>query len=195
MLWPVLLDACPCDTPWAVGKRVSTPLRWIHDPELPDDLVLRETVVRSSPLRNVFGEQWANLITSGDLRAVLQGDYRTGEVTLDGCLAHDTFFEGLSDLPVTVGVVRRIRLVQYLYDRGAEDWVRRPVGPRLIDVPDTDDLPDDPPLFDAEPTPPDWEPEPGTMRLFSPEEWFRLVRDKLPEEQWQARGFLVDLEA
>jgi hypothetical protein len=42
--------------------------------------------------------------------------------------------------------------------------------------------------------PDDWEPEPGTLQIMSPEEYFRLARDHLPVEQWQARGFLVDVE-
>jgi hypothetical protein len=64
----------------------------------------------------------------------------------------------------------------------------------LTDVPDTrrERLRDDPDL--GQPPSPDWEPEPGTMVMLSPEEYFRLAYDRLPAEQWQAQGFLVDLD-
>ncbi|MEV6602439.1 hypothetical protein AB0M36_37160 [Actinoplanes sp. NPDC051346] len=32
------------------------------------------------------------------------------------------------------------------------------------------------------------------MQILSPEQYNALVRDQLPPEQWQARGFLVDLD-
>ena len=84
--------------------------------------------------------------------------------------------------------------MQDLHDRGTGEWIRRPGAVRLTDVPDAcpSHLRDDP-SFD-ELMPDDGKPEPGTMQILSPEEYFRLARDQLPAEQWQARGFLVDWE-
>jgi hypothetical protein len=194
MLWPVLLDDAPRDTVWSLDERVSTRLRWLDDPDLPGDLVLRQVVVRASTLLGFDGQPWAQLIEAGDLRAVRDGDHRAGDVTLDGCLGFDTFLGIIGELPVTEGVVRRVRVVHDLHDRGTSEWIRRPGAVRLTDVPDAcpTRLRDEPSL--GEPMPVDWEPEPGTMQLMSPEEYFQLARDQLPAEQWQARGFLVDLD-
>jgi hypothetical protein len=194
MLWPVLLDTAPRDTTWSLGERVSTRLRWLDAPDLPEDLVLHQVVVRASALLDVDGKPWAQLIEDGDLRAVRDGDHQAGDVTLDGCLGFDAFLRIIGELPATVGVVRRVQLVQDLHDLGTSEWIRRPGGLRLTDVPDA--CPSrlrDEPSFD-EPVPDDWEPEPGTLQIMSPEEYFQLARDHLPAEQWQARGFLVDLE-
>ncbi|MBW6439231.1 hypothetical protein KZ829_36465 [Actinoplanes hulinensis] len=194
MLWPVLLDSAPRDTTWSLGERVSTRLRWLDAPDLPEDLVLQQTVVRAGTLLGFDGQPWAQLIGAGGLRAVREGDHRAGDVTLDGCLGFDAFLRIIDDLPVTVGIVRRVRVVHDLHDRGTSEWIRRPGGVRLTDVPDAcpTRLRDEPSF--GEPMPDDGEPEPGTMRIMSPEEYFRLARDQLPAEQWQARGFLVDLE-
>ncbi|MFI7598890.1 hypothetical protein [Actinoplanes sp. NPDC049681] len=195
MLWPVLLDTAPRETLWALSERVSTRLRWLDDPDLPDDLVLHRVVVRASTLLDFDGHPWAQLVEAGDLRAIRGGDHRAGDVTLDGCLGFDASLGVLGDLPVTVGVVRRVRVVHDLHDRGTSEWIRRPGAVRLTDVPDA--CPTrlrDEPSFDGEPVPYDWEPEPGTMQFMSPEEYFQLARDRLPAEQWQARGFLVDLD-
>ncbi|KUL31722.1 hypothetical protein [Actinoplanes awajinensis] len=194
MLWPVLLDAAPRDSVWSLGERVSTRLRWLDDPGLPEDLVRHRITVRASTLLDVDGQPWAQLIEAGDLRAIREGDHRAGDVTLDGCLGFGAFLGLVGELPTTGGVVRRVRVVHELHDRGTSEWIRRPGGTRLTDVPDA--CPArlrDEPSFD-EPMPDDGEPEPGTVRLMSPEEYFRLVRDQLPAEQWQARGFLVDLD-
>ncbi|HEX8629706.1 MAG TPA: hypothetical protein VF755_16190 [Catenuloplanes sp.] len=193
MRWPVLLDTTPRDTTWFLGERVSTRLRWLDDPDLPDDLVLHRVPVRAGTLSNTHGQPWAQLIRAGDLLALREGDPWAGEVTLDGCLGFDAFLGLIGELPGTVGVVRRVRVVQDLHDRGTDGWIRRPGAVRLTDVPDAspERLIDDPSF--VEPTPPDREPEPGTMRILSPEQYFQLVRDRLPAEQWQARGFLVDL--
>ena len=194
MLWPVLLDTAPRDTTWSLGELVSTRLRWLDDPDLADDLVLHQAVVRASTLLDVDGQPWAQLIEAGDLNAVRQGHHRAGDVTLNGCLGFDAFLKVIGELPITVGIVRRVRVVHDLHDRGINEWIRRPGGVRLTDVPDAcpTRLRDEPPF--GEPMPDDWEPEPGTMQIFSPEEYFQLVRDQLPAEQWQPRGFLVDLE-
>ena len=195
MLWPVLLDDAPRDTAWSRGERVSTRLRWLDEPDLPDDLVLHRVGVRASTLLGYDGQPWAQLVEAGDLRAVRQGDHRAGDVTLDGCLGFDAFLGIIGELPPTVGVVRRVRVVHDLHDRGTSEWIRRPGAVRLTDVPDA--CPTrlrDEPSIDGEPMPDDWEPEPGTVQIMSPEEYFRLVRDQLPAEQWQARGFLVDLD-
>lgn len=194
MLWPVFLDTTPRDTMWSLGERVSTRLRWLDNPDLPDDLLLHRVPVKANTLRNVHGQPWAQLVEAGDLLAVREGDQWTAEVTLDGCLGFDAFLGIIGELPVTVGIVRRVRVVQDLHDRGTDQWVRRPEAVRLIDVPDAspERLMDDPSFF--EPMAPDWEPEPGTMQILSPEQYFQLARDQLPAEQWQARGFLVDLD-
>jgi hypothetical protein len=194
MLWPVLLDTTPRDTVWSLGERVSARLRWLDAPDLPDDLVLHRVVARAGTLLDLDGQPWTQLIDAGDLRAIRDGDPRPGDVTLDGCLGFDAFPGIIGELPVTVGVVRRVRVVHDLHDRGTSEWIRRPGAVRLTDVPDAcpTRLRDEPSLH--EPMPDDWEPEPGTVQLMSPEQYFQLVRDQLPVEQWQARGFLVDLD-
>ena len=194
MLWPVLLNADPRDATWSLGERVSTRLRWLDNPELPDDLVLQEVVMRASTLINSHGQPWAQLLRAGDPLAVREGDHRAGDITLDGCLGFDAYLGIIGELPVTVGIVRRVRVVHELHDRGADGWIRRPGRLRLTDVSDpcAERLCDDPSFF--KPTPPDWEPEPGPMQFLSPEQYFQLVRGRLPAEQWQACGFLVDLD-
>lgn len=194
MIWPILLSADPRDTTWSLGDRVSTRLRWLDDPDLPDDLLLHQVALRASTLTDFHGQPWAQLVEAGDLLAVRQGDHRGGAVTLDGCLGFDAYLGLIGELPATVGIVRRVRVVHDLHDRGTDRWIRRPGHVRLTDVPDAcpERLRDDPSFFD--PAPPDWEPEPGTMQILSSEQYFQLVRDQLPAEQWQARGFLVDLD-
>ena len=194
MLWPVLLNTHPREATWSLGERVTTRLRWLDDPQLPDDLILHDVVVRASALLDVEGQPWAQLLEAGDLVAVRQGDHRDGEVRLDGCLGFDAYLGLIGALPATVGVVRRVRLVQDLYDRGTNEWVRRPGNMRLNDVPHASPqgLCDDPSLVEA--LPPERPPEPGTMQFLSPEQYFTRNRDRLPAQQWQARGFLVDLD-
>jgi hypothetical protein len=193
MLWPVLLDTCPRDSRWSLGERVSTRLRWLDDPDLPDDLVLRQVGVRASTLNDAHGQPWAQLIRSGGLRAVREGHHDAGDRTLDGCLGFDAFLPLIGELPVTVGVVRRVHVIHALHDRGPDGWISRPGGRRFTDVPDAapERLHDDPA---SEPDPPDWAPEPGAVVFLSAEEHFRLAYDRLPAEQWQAQGFLVDLD-
>jgi hypothetical protein len=156
--------------------------------------VLRRVGVRASTLLDFDGQPWAQLIEAGDLLAVREGHHRAGDVALDGCLGFDAFLRLIGELPLTVGIVRRVRVVHDLHDRGTDGWIRRPGALRLTDVPDAspERLRDDPSLYVSHP--PDWKPEPGTLMFLSPEEYFRLAYDRLPAEQWQARGFLVDLD-
>lgn len=194
MLWPVLLDTAPRDTVWSLGERVSTRLRWLDDPDLPGDLMHHQIVVRASALLGFDGQPWAQLIEAGNLRAVREGDHRAGDVTLDGCLGFDAFLGIIGELPTTVGIVHRVRVVHDLHDRGTSEWIRRPGAVRLTDVPDASPTRlRDEPSFD-EPMPDDCEPKPGTVQIMSRQEYFQLARDRLPAEQWQARGFLVDLD-
>lgn len=169
-----------------LGERVTTRLRWLDDPELPDDLVLHQVVVRASTLLDVDGHPWAQLIEAGDLLAVREGDHREGAVTLGGCLGFDAYLGLIGDLPCTVGVVRRVRVVHDLYDRGTDGWIRRPGDVRLTDVPDAVPvrLCDGPCFVDA----------PGIMQFLGPTQHFQMNRDRLPAQQWQSRGFLVDLD-
>jgi hypothetical protein len=190
-----LLDAHPREDTWSLGERVMTRLRWLDDPELPDDLVLHQVVAQASPLFDLDGNPWAQLLERGDLLAVRRGDHRGGEVTLNGCLGFDAFLRLIGELPSTVGVVRRVRVVHDLYDRGTDGWIRRPWDVRLTDVPDAfpGRLCDD--FSFAEPlVPADGRHEPGTMQFLSASQHFRMTRDRLPAQQWQARGFLVDLD-
>ncbi|WP_030443572.1 hypothetical protein [Actinoplanes subtropicus] len=128
MLWPVLLNTHPREATWSVGERVTTRLRWLDDPQLPDDLKLRHIVVRARTLLDVDGRPWAQLLQAGDMVAVRQGDHRDGEVRLDGCLGFDAYLELIGELPATAGVVRRVRLVHDLYDRGTDSGSAAP-GP------------------------------------------------------------------
>jgi hypothetical protein len=194
MLWPVLVATHPREATWTRGERVTTRLRWLDDPQLPDDLILHDVVVRASTMCDVEGQPWGQLVKAGDLVAVRQGDHRDGEVRLDGCLGFDAHLGLFGELPATVGVVRRVRLVHDLYDRGTDGWIRRLGNLRLTDVPDAsaERLCDDPSL--VEPPPLGRPPNPGTMQFLSPEQYFRSNRDRLPAQQWQASGFLVDLD-
>lgn len=195
MLWPVLLNTDPREATWSLGERVTTRLRWLDDPELPDDLVLHQVVVRSRTLLDVDGHPWAQLVEAGDLIAVREGDHRDGEVILDGCLGFDAYLGLIGYLPSTAGVVRRIRVVHDLYDRGTDGWVRRPSVIRLTDVPDA--VPGrlaNVPSLAGPPVPGGHQPDPGTMQWLSSTQHFQMYRDRLPAQQWQARGFLVDLD-
>jgi len=195
MLWPVLLNTHPREATWSLGERVTTRLRWLDDPGLPDDLVLHQVVVRSNTLLDVDGRPWAQLIEAGDLFAVREGDHRDGEGTLDGCLGFDAYLGLIGELPSSVGVVRRVRVVHDLYDRGTDGWIRRPRDVRLTDVPDAspERLRDDPCFVDP-PSPDGYHPDPDTVRFLSPTQYFQTNRDRLPAQKWQARGFLVDLD-
>ncbi len=194
MLWPVLLNTDPLDTSWSLGERVSTRLRWLDDPDLPAELVLRPVGVRASTLIGADGQPWAQLVEAGGVRAVREGHSNAGDLRIGGCLGYDAFLRLIGELPVTLGIVRRVRVLHALHDRGIDGWIPRPGALRFTDVPDAspERLRDDPDL--DEPHPPGWEPEPGTMVVLSAEEYFRLAYDGLPAEQWQARGFLVDLD-
>jgi hypothetical protein len=190
VLWPVLLDAHPRDTTWSLGEQVSTRLRWLDTPDLPAELVVRQVGVRASALPGADGRPWAQLVEAGGLAAVREGHRAAGHLALDGCLGCDAFLPLIDGLPATVGTVRRVRVLHELHDRSPGGWVRRGCAPRMTDVPDAapERLRDDPAPFDA------LDGEPGRMVILSPEEHFRLAYDRLPARQWQARGFLVDLE-
>lgn len=185
MLWPVLLDPHPREAVWSVGERVTTRLRWLDDPELPAELVLRHVAVRASTLRDADRRPWAQLVEAGDLLAVRQGEHRSGALTLDGCLGVDAFLGLIGELPATVGVVRRVRVVHDRYDRGVNEWSRRPGHVRLTDVPDAapERLRDGSTL--AEP------PPQAAVQFVSPAQYIRITREG---QRWQARGFLVDLD-
>ena len=86
-----MLRSDPRDTSWSLGERVSTRLRWLDRPGLPEDLVLRQVAVRASALLGADGRPWAQLVEAGALRAVRDGHLATGRLTLDGCLGFDAF--------------------------------------------------------------------------------------------------------
>lgn len=87
---------------------------------------------------------------AGGLVAVREGGRRAGEITLDGCPALDAYLGLIGALPVTTGIVRRVRVVQVLHDLGTDQWIRRTGAVRLIDVPDAgpERLFDDPSFFE-----------------------------------------------
>ncbi len=194
VLWPVLLNTHPREANWSLGERVTTRLRWLDEPELPDDLVLHQVVMRASTLLDADGRPWAQLVQAGSLLAVRQGDDRGGELTLDGCLGFDAYLGLIGELPCTGGVVRRVRILHDLYDRSTDGWIRCPGRVRLTEVPDTSPgrLCDDSSFIQALPA--EGQPEPGTIRFVSLTQYFRMTRDQLPAQQWQPRGFLVDLD-
>lgn len=187
--WPVWLGSTPLDPPWSVGDRVVTRLRWCDDPDLPDHLALRKVRVRATVLRGADEQPWAHLVEADGLVAVRSGHHTSGEITISGCLSYDDLLRIVGDMPSTTGVVRRIRVVSYLYDRGADGWVRRPDAPRLTDVPDAS-----PARLSDGPPPEARAPSTGSFVFLSPEQHFQLARDRLPPQQWQAHGFLIDLE-
>jgi hypothetical protein len=197
MLWPVLLNTAPRDSIWSLGERVSTRLRWLHAPELPDDMVVHNVRARGSALIGGDGLPWAQLVEAGDLRAVREGHHSSGDVVLDGCLGVDAWLGTIGELPSTIGSVRRVQVLHQLHGRGAAEWIPCRGALRLTDVPDASPhrLRDDPSIDDdADLEKPQPEPEPGTMMFLSPEQYFRLAYDRLPAKQWQAQGFLVDLD-
>jgi hypothetical protein len=176
---------------------VSTRLRWLDAPGLPQDLVLRHARVRASVLLGADGRPWAQLVEAGGLVAVRDGHQVAGDLVLGGCLGFDAFLAVIGELPVTVGTVRRVRVVHELHDRGRDGWIPRPGALRLTDVADASParLCDDPAAGGAGGAGGADDPgEPGGVLFLSPEEYFRLAYDRLPAERWLARGFLVDLE-
>jgi hypothetical protein len=54
MLWPVLLNTHPREATWSLGERVTTRLRWLDHPELPDDLVLTGAVETRSDVKATY---------------------------------------------------------------------------------------------------------------------------------------------
>ncbi|MGI8578266.1 MAG: hypothetical protein ACR2KG_10215 [Nocardioidaceae bacterium] len=84
----------------------------------------------------------------------------------------------------TVGVVREVRAIAELHDRGSDRWVRRPGVVRTRVVPDTsvEHLRDEPPRAT------------GNLRFVAEGEYLREFGHLLPAQQWKAVGFLVKLE-
>lgn len=182
--WPVLLGDEPMREPWVVGGVVAARLVWCDRPELPDGIALRDLVVRTRPLPHHAGQLlsaggWTAARTGhGDVGEGLEAS-EVGQVTVSGCLRHDPYFATVEPTP---GVVRRLRRILRLYDRGPQDWIPRPGAVRTVDVPDT-----------APPNRPSEAPT-GPVRFISPEEQVREFGDRLPPQEWRQRGFLVDLE-
>jgi hypothetical protein len=189
VLWPVLLGSEPRLAPWSVGDLMTARLTWCDSPDLPDEMVLRDVDVHADVLRSVDGQPWAHLVRVGTVAAARAGRHEAGEVRISGCPAYDAYLQSNDQVPVTSGVVRRIRVVLRLHDRGVDRWIPRPGAVRVHDVPDTaaNRLSDDRPTAATA-------PDPGTHVFLSPEQYFARDRDHLPPRQWQAHGFVVDVE-
>jgi hypothetical protein len=196
MRWPVFVGTEPMVDVWSVGQAVSAALRWCDAPDLPDDLTVRDVAARARVLYGADRRPIGQLLTVAGITAARTGRADTGLIRVSGCLSVDRHFHPVDgQLPPTVGVVRQIRVVLHLHDRGAESWIRRPGATRTVEVPDTSTgrLRDDPDLTCRLP---DGEvPEPGSLVLLSTAEYLRRHGHRLPAHQWQARGFLVHLEA
>ncbi len=179
---------------WFVGRHVSPRLTWDDSPALPEHLVLRDVAMRAEPLHGRDGRPWGQLLSTGGLTAARVGQVEAGGVTVSGCLSYDGYFQSSRQVPTTPCVVRGIRVVSDLHDRGPDRWIRRPGATRLIDVPTTsgEHLSDDPPLMDAAPD--GWTAEPDAAMWLSQEQYLREYGHLFPAEQWQARGFLVALQ-
>ena len=174
--------------PWLPGAAVSARLSWCDTPDLPGELLLRRAGLRATALIGGDGRPWAQLVRAGGLVAVRPGHRSAGAVLLDGCLTYEVYRQSAGWLPATTGTVRRVRAVLRLHDRGEDRWIPRPQATRVIDVPGTG-----PTHLHDDPAPED-EPVPGSMVLLSPEQYFAMSRERLPAQQWQALGFLVDLD-
>jgi hypothetical protein len=182
----VLLGSEPMATPWSVGDLVAARLRWCDNPNLPDDMVMRDVDMRAEVLRDGDGRPWADVVRAGAIAAARPGRKEAGEVRISGCLAYDAFLQSTDQVPVTSGVVRRVRVVLTLHDRGTHGWVPRAGAVRLREVPDTA-------VEGLRGEPPPTATAPGVLAFLSPEQYFDRYRDQLPARQWQARGFVVDL--
>jgi len=195
MRWPVFIDTEPMVDAWSVGQRVGAPLRWCDGLDLPDDLTVRDVAARARLLYGADGQPLGQLLTAAGVTAARTGRTDTGPIRVSGCLYFDRHFHAVGgQVPPTVGVVRQVRVVLHLHERGAESWIRRPGVTRTIDVPDTsaERLRDDPDPIDR---PPDGEVSaPGSLIFLSTTHYRRLHGDRLPARQWQARGFLVHLD-
>ncbi|MEU4689106.1 hypothetical protein [Actinoplanes sp. NPDC023714] len=187
MLWPILTS----EVPWSPGDHVTIRLRWRDDPSAPGGTDGRvhaglpgrlEVTMRATILHDPDGVPWAQLLRKDGVSAARTGHTRSGEVQLSGCLTYESY-EQWDQVPPTTGVVRRIRAFQLLHDRGADFWVPRPGIHRLIDILPGADSPAD-----------EDDVDPATLRLLSPEEYFALARDHLPQTEWQTQAYLTDLD-
>lgn len=180
MLWPILLVSAPIETPWSLGDQIATRLRWCDAPNLPGDVVMHQVRACATVLIGGDGQPWAQLIEAGALVAARPGRGQTGEITISGCAGYDVYLQSVDQVPATVGIVRRLRVIMDLHDRGSDRWIPRPGALRMIDVPDASPtrLRDDPSLDDR--APPDYQPAPGSLQLLSPEQYFARFRDRLP---------------
>lgn len=156
-------------------------LSWCDAPGLPAEVAVRDVPASARFLRTPDGEPWAQVVSSGDFAAVrLTWD---GEnVLLNGCATIDAYLMNQPDVPPTAGIVRRIRLVEHLCDKGETGWVRRPGSTRLTDVTSTGSA-------ESPPPPPD-----GKLVFLSAEQHFALAGDTLPDQQWQPDGHVIELE-
>jgi hypothetical protein len=165
MRWPVLTGSAPVGV-WSIGDRVMVRLSWCDAPGLPAEVAVRDVPASARFLRTPDGEPWAQVVSSGDFAAVRltwDGD----DVLVSGCATIDAYLMNQPDVPLTAGIVRRIRLVEHLRDKGETGWVRRPGSTRLTDVTSTGSA-------ESPPPPPD-----GKLVLLSAEQHFALARDTL----------------
>lgn len=194
MLWPVLVDPEPLAHPWRVGDRVTVTLDW-WDADDPDDLgqlALHDVELEVAPLPLPPGWPTWQLLSSGGFRAVRRTEdgLPTGRHRFSGLAYYER--RARSDEAIT-GVVRRLQVVHRLHDRLESSW--RPV-PGALRIADTEETA--PSLLRRDPSPmterPTGERPPGPLRFMTQQQYLREHGDRLPPQQWQAVGFLAQLE-
>lgn len=194
MLWPVLVVPWALDRRWRVGDEVAVTLDWrdVGKADVLDGLALHDVELEVAALPVPEGWPAWQLLSAGGFRAVRRiedgqpfGRHRfSGLACYEPLARHD---------PATTGLVRRLQVVHRLHDRMASSW--RPVAGALRTVEVEEAVPEllaeDPPLTRERPSE---EPPQGPLRFMTEEQYLREHGDRLPRQQWQAVGFLAQLE-
>lgn len=192
MLWPVLLVPWALDRSWRVGDEVTVTLDWRDAGEGFDELALHEVELEVGPLPLPEGWPPWQLLSSGGFRAVrrVEDGQAFGRHRFSGLAVYEPLAR--RD-PATTGVVRRLQVVHRLHDRMETSWRPVPEALRVVDVEEAAPalLSEDPPLMRH---PPSEERPPGPLRFMTQEQYLREAGHLLPRQQWQAVGFLVQLD-
>lgn len=199
MLWPIFVDPEPMSEIWTVDAQITVRLTWLDEPDLPDDLTLRDVGLDAHLLqRDPGGSPVAQLLVRDGVTAVRQGHgFATGPIRVSGCLWWDRYAAVLvGEFTPTRGVVRDIVVVEQLHDRVPDRWVPRLGDVRARAVPDT--APGHLARYRSPASEEAETPAVGPIavrwELMSEAQYLREHGRTLPLQQWRPRGFVIRLE-